>query len=497
LEPYQPIPRKPRWDQPLSPERKMLKRDYPSDRPHTYHDRADLPRPRYEMPSHDRHYSSERDSRGEYSDRDSRRDYPDRDYESRRQSSRPHIPSAQHDSGGPRVPRDQQFITEELPESIREMYPNMPQNKKKAKLSSPVTNQKPKKRKKNPSKKMAPNEANYYGPGGQADKPQVHPPRFVPAPASANESKNKKSFSLKAEDNMNNFQVHGNLAQKSTAPPADNDGPSADENVIDLSLDDDGDSASMNPEMTPQATMSTTAAPLPPTPKEAPLVNKDKGSTGSTDQHELASTKDKLAQLQEEVKRLKKNRSAEDTLAKEKQKSQEVQNKYESLMQEYTELGKDYRRVSKSLVTATEQKMELQNLLKTEQEKRHEAETYCKENKEARLKLQKEMEKIQVKWIRDVRELKTKLLVTSEIIKPDPANDMTASAQVTPVPVASVQPQSEIIKPEPACEMTATAQATVASVQAQSLSHVVPVKMEPVREEPVQEVKYEEEVWDM
>jgi DNA repair exonuclease SbcCD ATPase subunit len=336
-------------------------------------------------------------------------------------------------------------------------YPTLrPQNDEKAKSST--TDQKDISKKENTSKKKAPSEANYYGPGGQVDKPQAHSTSLVPVSASArtNGSKNKKSSSIKTEENMSNFQVQGNLVQKSTAAPADND-------VIDLSLDDENsDSASMNPKMS-NAAAATAAAdlPPPPTPEEAPPVNQDKGST---DQDELAATKDELAQLREEINNLLRNRSAEESLAKEKQKSQEVQKKYETLMQEYTELGKDYRRVSKSLVTATEQQMELQRLLKTEQEKRHEADTHCKAEQEARIKLQKELEKIQVKWIRDVRELKTKL-VKSEI-KSDPESDVTATAQAAPAAAASVQAES-------------------------SVRHVAPVKREPAQ------VKYEEEVWDL
>lgn len=454
LEQSHPIPRKPRWDEPPSPDRQRSKRDYPSsDRPRECHDLADRPRPRYEnkqSSQHDRHLSSERDSsRREYSERDSRRDYhPDREYESCRRASRPHPSPKQHSGGTAR--------------RVVNNYPNLPphlrpQNDKKEISSTTDKEDKPKK---NYSKKTVASEANYYGPGGKVGKPQAHSTSSVPASARTrtNGSKNKKIPSLKTEENMSNF---GNLVQKSKAPPADND-------VIDLSLDADGDdSASVDAEMDPQAAMSTTddaALPPPPSPKEAPPVNEDKGA--SNGQAELAVTKDQLAQLQEEVNRLKRHRSAEETLAEEKQKSQEVQNKYEDLMQEYTELGKDYRRVSTSLVAATEQQMELQTLLKTEQEKRHEAETYCKAEQEARIKLQKELEKIQLQWIRDVRELKTKL-VKSEI-KPDPASgDMTATAQ-------------------------AVAPAAAASVQAESVSqNVAPVKMEPVQ------VKYEEELWDL
>lgn len=271
---------------------------------------------------------------------------------------------------------------------------------------------------------------------------------------------NIQSPSLKTEENRSNFQVHGTLVRKSTAPPADN-------NVIDLSLDDDSDSASMAPEKAPQtATYTATAAtatalPTPPAREEARPVNEDKGSTNKD---ELVATEDTLSQLQEEVNRLKRNRNAnaEQTLVEEKQKSQEVQKKYETLMQEYTELGRDYRRVSTSLVAATEQQIELQQLLNMEQEKRQEAEAYCKAEQESQMKLQKELEKIQVKWIRDVRELKTKL-VESEI-KPDPASDTTAAEAVP---------------------------AAAASVQAECVSDAAPVKREPVQ------VKHEEEVWDL
>lgn len=480
LEPSDPIPRKNRWDQRVSPERKSLKRDFPSDRPHAYHDLADRPHPRYEKPSQDR-------------DWDSRRDYQDRDYESRRRPSRPHSPPKHMDDSrlrprGPCGPGDQRLIIEKKRLITDKLHKSI-QKDKKAKSSSADKKGKPLKKS---SKMTAPSEANYYGPGGQIDKLQVHSTSSGPASAKANGSKKKQSPSLKSEESMGNVR-------KSTAPPADND-------VIDLSLDDDDDSASMNPEMEPQAAMpapAAAAAALPPPPTPTPTSTPDeapppaKKQKGNTDQDELASTKDKLAQLQEEVKRLKKNRSAEETLAEEKQRSRAVQKKYETLMQEYTELGKDYRRVSKCLVTATEQQMELQNGLQTEQEKRHDAEMNCKAEQEARIKLQTEMETIQVKWIRDVRELKTKLLVESEMMKPDPASVLPA--QAAPAAAASIHAAKHEMKADPASGMTATAEQAAAVVTAASVqepesvvSHIVSVKSEPV-----QEVKYEEEVWDM
>ena len=117
---------------------------------------------------------------------------------------------------------------------------------------------------------------------------------------------------------------------------------------------------------------------------------------------ELKHTKDQLSRLQAEIENLKNNKYLEERISEERQQTQEFRRKYENLMVEYADLGKDFRRVSQSLAAATEHQRELHDICREEKSRRQSAE-------EKLMHAERELERTIQNWKREVEHLRDEL----------------------------------------------------------------------------------------
>ena len=77
------------------------------------------------------------------------------------------------------------------------------------------------------------------------------------------------------------------------------------------------------------------------------------------------------------------------------------QRKYEMLLEEYTELGKDFRRVSQSLAGASEQQRQLQEEIQVEKDRRRDAEWDLSEERQRRERVERDLQSQECRNCRD------------------------------------------------------------------------------------------------